>query len=645
MARRLGWWWGGLLLLAVTLHARADDADAFLRAHAAYLAHDPRAFESAAAAVGRDYVLAPYLQFWRLSQDPGDDRAISDYLAAHHGTWLAQRLRAIWLNDLGRRALWPAYLAEYPRLVEPNLTLRCYEYQAQFASGQRGVLRNARPLWFSADDLPSSCTPLFRAMRADGLLDRDDVWQRLRLALLADHPEVARSVADYLGREGANVDRLIQRAQRSPAAYLATLARQRHPGRGAREVALYALTREALLDPQASADWLGRHARAWPPGTRAAAWAQVAVQAARQHDAAAQAWFARAGAGVQNDYQKTWRARAALRAENWAALESAIHDLPSSLQSQPEWRYWLARAYQKRGAQAAANRLFAGLARTPDYYGQLAGEELGETVEAASPPEAKPQPAAIDSVAHDPGIIRALTLWNLGLRFEATGEWNWAIRGFDDEHLLAAAELARLADWYDRAIYTAGKTQTLKNYKLLFPAPYREEAMRYAAEYQLDPAWVYGLMRQESRFTLRARSDVGALGLMQIMPATARWIARRLGLGDFHASSTHDLDTNLRFGTYYLRYALDGLSNQPVLATAGYNAGPARARRWQADRPLDATIYIDTIPFQETRDYVKKVMNNAMFYARRFDTRDSALLKARLGIIPARPDTQTDTRP
>ena len=148
---------------------------------------------------------------------------------------------------------------------------------------------------------------------------------------------------------------------------------------------------------------------------------------------------------------------------------------------------------------------------------------------------------------------------------------------------------------------------------------------------------VYGLMRQESRFTIDARSDVGALGLMQIMPATARWIARRLGINDFRANSAHDLDVNLRFGTYYLRYALDGLADQPVLATAGYNAGPLRARRWQADRPLDATIYIDTIPFQETRDYVKKVMNNAMFYARRFDTRDSPLLKARLGVIPPRP--------
>ena len=637
MASRLGWRWWWLLLLAVTLPARADDADALLRAHAAYLAHQPRAFARAAAGVAPGYALAAYVQFWRLSQDLGDDGAIADFLAAQHGTWLAQRLRALWLNDLGRRALWPAYLAEYPKLANPSLSLRCYAYQAQLASGQSDALAEARPLWFSADDLPSSCTPLFRGMREQGLLDRADVWRRLRLALLAEHPDVARAVAEYLGRAGRGIERLIARAQQSPAAYLAALARQSGRGRGAREVALYALTREAAFDPQASAGWLERHARAWPAQTRAAAWAQIAAQAARQHDSRALAWFARAGAGVTGDFQKTWRARAALRAEDWRALEAAIHALPPALQSEPEWRYWLARAYREDGATLAANRLFAGLARTPDYYGQLAGEELGETLEAATPADARPRPAAVNAVANDPGIIRALTLWNLGLTWEAAGEWNWAIRGFDDERLLAAAELARQANWYDRAIYTAGKTQSLRNYKLLFPAPYREEAMRYAAEYHLDPAWVYGLMRQESRFTLHARSDVGALGLMQIMPATARWIAHRLGLGDFHASSAHDLDTNLRFGTYYLRYALDGLADQPVLATAGYNAGPLRARRWQAERPLDATIYIDTIPFQETRDYVKKVMNNAMFYARRFDTRDSPLLKARLGVIPPRP--------
>ncbi len=634
MASRIGWWWWWLLF-AVTLPARADDA--FLRAHAAYLAHDPVAFERAAAQVPKNYVLAPYLQFWRLSQNLGDDGAIADFLAAQRGTWLAQRLRALWLTDLGRRQLWPAYLAEYPRLADPSLSQRCYDYQARLASGKAGVLAKARPLWFSADDLPASCTPLFTAMADAGLLDRADIWQRLRLALLAGHPDVARAIADYLGIEGIAVARMIARAQRSPATYLAGLDRQRDPGRGAREVALYALTRRAFFDPQASADWLERHARGWPARTRDAAWAQIAVQAARQHERAALAWFARAGTGVANDYQKTWRARAALRAESWRALAAAIHALPPRLQAEPEWRYWLARAYQARGKATAANRLYAGLARTPDYYGQLAGEELGVTLEAAAPSDADPAPAAINAVANDPGIVRALALWNLGLRFEATGEWNWAIRGFDDAQLLGAAELAREANWYDRAIYTAGKTHTLKNYKLLFPAPYREEAMRYAARYHLDPAWVYGLMRQESRFTIDARSDVGALGLMQIMPATARWIARRLGINDFRANSAHDLDVNLRFGTYYLRYALDGLADQPVLATAGYNAGPLRARRWQADRPLDATIYIDTIPFQETRDYVKKVMNNAMFYARRFDTRDSPLLKARLGVIPPRP--------
>ena len=634
MASRIGWWWWWLLF-AVTLPARADDA--FLRAHAAYLAHDSAAFERAAAQVSPRYVLAPYLQFWRLSQNLDDDDAIADFLAAQHGTWLAQRLRALWLSDLGRRQLWPAYLAEYPKLGGPTLSLRCYEYQAQLASGKAGVLATARPLWFSADDLPSSCTPLFTAMADAGLLDRADVWRRLRLALLADHPDVARAVADYLGVEGIAVSRMIGRAQQSPAGYLAALRRQRDPGGGARDVALYALTRQALFDPQASADWLERYARGWPVHARATAWAQVAVEAARQHDRAALVWFARAGTGVTSDYQRTWRARAALRAEDWSALANAIHALPPSMQTEPEWRYWLARAYQARGEVTAANRLYAGLARAPDYYGQLAGEELDVTLEAASPPDTDPAPAAINAIANDPGIVRALTLWNLGLRFEATGEWNWAIRGFDDSQLLAAAELAREANWYDRAIYTAGKTRTLKNYKLLFPAPYREEAMRYAAQYHLDPAWVYGLMRQESRFTLNARSAVGALGLMQIMPATARWIARRLGIEDFRAGSAHDLDTNLRFGTYYLRYALDGLADQPVLATAGYNAGPLRARRWQADRPLDATIYIDTIPFQETRDYVKKVMNNAMFYARRFDTRDSPLLKARLGVIPPRP--------
>jgi soluble lytic murein transglycosylase len=188
------------------------------------------------------------------------------------------------------------------------------------------------------------------------------------------------------------------------------------------------------------------------------------------------------------------------------------------------------------------------------------------------------------------------------------------------------------SDWYDVAINTAEKTRLTHDFALRYPTPYRDMMQSYAKENQLDVAWVYGLIRQESRFISYARSGVGASGLMQVMPATAKWIAKRLGIGEFRPAMISELDTNIQFGTHYLRYTLDQMDGQSVMATAAYNAGPSRPKRWVAAHDLEGAIYAESIPFSETREYVKKVMANAYFYAQRLGTRVQTL-KQRLGVV------------
>jgi len=226
-------------------------------------------------------------------------------------------------------------------------------------------------------------------------------------------------------------------------------------------------------------------------------------------------------------------------------------------------------------------------------------------------------------------------LFRLDLRLEGVREWVWAIRGFDDRQLLAAAELARRDGIYDRAINTADKTVMLHDFKLRYLAPYRDVLQVHASEMGLDEAWVYGLIRQESRFIAGVRSGAGAGGLMQLMPGTAKWVAHKLGLKNWRWSQVTEVDTNINLGTYYLRHVLDTLDNQPVLASAAYNAGPGRARRWRPDNAIEGAVYAETIPFNETRDYVKKVMANATYYAQVFGQQVQTL-KARLGIIGPR---------
>jgi soluble lytic murein transglycosylase len=211
-------------------------------------------------------------------------------------------------------------------------------------------------------------------------------------------------------------------------------------------------------------------------------------------------------------------------------------------------------------------------------------------------------------------VRRVVRLTALDLRPEAQREWLYVVRALDDDHLLLAAEVARREGLYDRSINSAERTQRRHDFSLRYPTPYRAEISAAARDNQIDEAWAFGLARQESRFVADIMSSAGAVGLMQLMPATARWVARQNGRTDYRVTSLDQPELNAQMGTFYLRHVLDGLDGMPVLATAAYNAGPGRAQTWRGTAPMEGAIYAETIPFTETRDYVKKVLSNAMFY-------------------------------
>ena len=252
------------------------------------------------------------------------------------------------------------------------------------------------------------------------------------------------------------------------------------------------------------------------------------------------------------------------------------------------------------------------------------------------PPQAKAASAEEQRATREnPGIRRALAFFRLDMRTEAVKEWNWSLRGMEDRQLLAAADLAKRNQIWDRAINTADRTKYEHDYSLRFLSPYGEHVRPAAQNQSLDDAWVYGLMRQESRFITSAKSNVGASGLMQLMPATAKWVAKKIGLRNYDHGRVNDTETNVLLGTSYMRLVMENLDNHPVLASAAYNAGPGRAKKWRADRPLEGAIYAETIPFSETRDYVKKVMSNSVYYSALFNGKPDSL-KARLGTVGAR---------
>jgi soluble lytic murein transglycosylase len=369
-------------------------------------------------------------------------------------------------------------------------------------------------------------------------------------------------------------------------------------------------------------------------------WGRIAIEAARRHEPEALAWFERAGRGTLTHEQREWKARAALRAGHWVSLRDAIDEMSTEAHRDPAWTYWYGRALAALGRSSGARAHFLRIAGEPDFYGLLATEELGDY---ATLPEPKFEASSEDlaKAERNPGLQRALALYRLDLRTDANREWVFTIRAMEDRELLAAAELARRAEIPDRAINTADRTQIRHNFELRYLAPYRDVFGAYAKEQGLDEYWVLGLVRQESRFIADAKSWAGARGLMQLMPRTARWTARKIGMKKFHLRDVTDVETNVTLGTSYLKMVLDSLGH-PVLASAGYNAGPGRARRWRDAGPLEGAIYIETIPFDETRDYVKKVMANAVFYALLDGQRPS--LKARLGTMSAKVTDESENK-
>ncbi len=622
----------GMLPVATGWAASGDAA--VQQAQQAHAARNLANLERAARNVPDDHVLLPYVEYWRLVlASRNDDARITDFLSRYPGSRLAEMLRADWLKSLGAREAWSLYLIEYPRLVKPEPAHQCYAYRAERSQGNPGRQREAVSMWFTGRDMPSACTPLFSQLIESGLINQEDIWRRFRLALDAGNPGVAKSVANIMAAADRPQAARLDQAMSDPARLLGGGSLDMSQ-RGDREIALYALDQLAKRNSSDAEQALRKRLSQFSPSEAGTAWARLATWAARRHEPLALSWFQQAGVVAVNDTQREWWARAALRAGDWPAVQRVINSMTDSTLTQPVWRYWRARALQAAGQRLAANAIFLTLSREHHYYGQLAQEELGPVAQAPTI-NIKMGGDDLAAIGRDPGIARALALQDLGLRSDATQEWNWAIREMTDPQLLAAAELARRNEWYDRAINTAERTRELHDFDLRFIAPYRELAQQAARENKIDEAWVFGLMRQESRFINVARSGVGASGLMQIMPATARWIANRLGIKGFDPSEMQDPAKNIQFGAYYLKHVQTTLDGSPVLATAAYNAGPSRAQRWRDSVSMESAVYIESIPFAETRDYVKKVMSNAMYYAARFG-QPSVLLKDRLGVVPAR---------
>jgi soluble lytic murein transglycosylase len=634
-----------LALAAPTLHAQSNGKavvapltqdDHFVAAREAFrVGQYAKLVEQARYLQG--YVLEPYVEYYqlRMKLDELPAGPIRDFLARQQGTYIADQLRRDWLKVLGKRREWDLFETEYPAIVGDDPDLACYSLQARWRRGDESALEEFRLVWATPRDLPEGCVPLAEDRIAAGKLTTRQVWDRVRSLLEAGQFGAAKRVINYLPANETPNERTLDGILRKPGSFIERADKLDLKRRMNRELLLFAFARAARGDPElALSYWSRKLQERLPAEDQAWVWGQIAVHGAKRHLPNALAWYAKADGIALSEEQLEWRVRAALREENWAEVRATVEQMPALQRNEPTWTYWQARALAAAGRKDDADTLYARLAGEHHFYAKLAREELGQPLEI---PPRGPAPSAeeVAEIARTPGLQRAIVLFRLDQRTEGVREWNWALRGMDDKQLLAAAEVARRAEMWDRAISTADRTIGTHDFNIRFLAPYREVFAEQARAQGLEEPYVLGLVRQESRFIPNVRSSAGASGLMQLMPATARWVARHLGMKDFAWSRLTDVETNVALGTSYLRYVLDEVDGSPVLAAAAYNAGPGRARKWKADRPLEGAIYAETIPFSETRDYVKKVLSNTIYYAALYGG-DVKPLKARLGTIPPR---------
>ncbi len=580
------------------------------------------------------HVLAAYPQYWWLRQQinnprqPLPEAELQQFLTEHKGTYLAERLRGEWILAAIKQADYATVRANADTTVTTP-AIDCSILLAQHARGEKVSPQRAIDVFQPGD----SCWSMYDRFQADGVLKWDDYAAQMRDLLEINSLPNARRMARYVFDPGQL--KTLSTVLDKPMLWLARqngVARDRSD----RELAVVALGRLARSDSRVGYEYFER---AWSRQlpARDANWVrnQFALVAALNLEPHALDWYRAGEGGTLTVYNAAWRARTVLRQQppDWRLLAKYIDQMPAPLKEDPTWVYWKGRALVAMGSLQEGQAAFRSIAGQFNFYGQLAAEELGVTT--TIPTSAAP--ITRDELAlaqYDPALQRALALFQLGWRTEAVREWNYALRGMNDRQLLAAAALAHRADIYDRAVNTAERTRNQHDFNLRFLTPFRDQLIEKANSIGIDPSWVYGLIRQESRFVMNARSSAGASGLMQLMPATAKWVARRIGMTDYGQHRVNDFDTNLTLGTNYLRIVLDGLDGSPLLASAGYNAGPGRPQTWRSSLagPVEGAIFAETIPFTETRDYVKKVLSNATYYAALF-TGEPQSLKARLGVV------------
>jgi len=558
-----------------------------------------------------DYPLYPYLRYeylrTRLHKRPAEE--INAFIDRYSDSPLSPRLHFRWIKKLAQNGRWKEIEQHYR--PSKNVTLACYYRRALLKKGdQDGAFDGLQQLWLVGHSQPRACDPLFTAWHDAGFIDDTLAWQRIQLAMDKRKLTLTRYLTRFLSKKERVWANKWLEVHRKPARILSTKRfANSHPMRNT--IIVHGLKRMARTDPIKAAN-------AWQTtiSTRysfsddeiTSVERAIAMTMALRNKPEALSWLAVLEEKPADQSLREWRVRTALNQQNWDAALAWLYQLNDDEQQMARWQYWRARTLEALDQQVEADEIYNTLAMSRGYYGFLSADKLDRSYrfEHAALLQNSVVAANVEQL---PGILRAHELFMLDRAVEARREWFHTTRHMNEEQLHQASQLAHNWGWHDRAILTVARTGHRDDLDLRFPLVHQNKITLKANENNVDAALAFALIRQESAFTSDARSSAGAMGLMQLMPRTAKQLTRGTGIRIKNRMQLIDVDTNLKLGMKHLGKVMERFNQNPVLALAAYNAGQSRVKRWiPKNKLVEADLWAETIPFKETRNYIQNIM-------------------------------------
>ncbi|WP_178861621.1 transglycosylase SLT domain-containing protein [Thiomicrorhabdus cannonii] len=593
----------------------SENQQLFLDAYQAIKSNDRQSIANYKAKL-KDYPLYPYVLYhdYRLHLKSTPNALITQFIDDNSNNYLGERLQSKWLEYLGEQKQWKTFLTHYQ--PQASRDLQCYHVQALANQNQmEPALQQAAELWISERPLSEACQPLDGLLRQHNRLTGSMIWQRIELAMSKRRVSLAQTLAKNLSSGERAMFQHWLKVYQSPDKILTPLPASIDPVIR-KPIFMQAVKRLSSKEPEKALQALEKFYEQY--GLSKAQFQQlqraIALRSAYKDNPNADEFLQEVNEnGSATEESLRWQAQLALKQSNWRLLLETIELMDHEQQQESQWQYWKARALAATSQEKPAQTIYRELAKQRHFYAFMAADILKTDYQFNPDPVMQIDSAAL--IKKYPQLRRMQELLAIDWLTSAKREWYSLLDRLGAEELHAVSILTSQWQQHSMAITTAAKAQKWDDLAIRFPTPHKEPVMQSAEKHGVDPAWVYGVIRRESAFAADVRSSAGAIGLMQLMPQTARYIGQKLGFKKNRYTELTEPNSNIELGSAYLSYLYKKYDGNRVLATAAYNAGPQRVDSWiPKDGALPADQWIDSIPFSETRAYVKAVLEYSTIF-------------------------------